>query len=794
MSTVRVVASRDLGRRWRRVLVVIVLVGVVGAFTLAMAAGARRTSSSLDRFKEDSRSADVELAASPTAEQLEELSHAPGVAAMSALIAYGLIIPDAPYFQSIGAPTDDRFGDVIDRDRLVAGRSPDPAAPDEVTIGEGLAASLGLAVGDHLDVESYSPAQIQDILSGVPDAGPPAGPRIRLRLVGIVRRPLDLGEQTASGGLVVLSRAFGPHYGDRVGAFGDRIRLRTDHGVADVPEVVAASKRVLGDSLFIAQGLAVDAQGASNAIDVLALALWIGAGVAVLAGVVTIGIVLTREVSLVSVDLETLHELGCDRRQLVTISAVPGLVVAAGGALLAGVLAVAASPLFPFGVARRADPTVGLHADWTVLLLGIVGVVLVVLVTAFVVARRATRWSAGRASESRPMRTSLVADRVAAAGLAPPVASGVRMALEPGRGRTAVPVRTAFVGASLGILGVTAVLVFSANVDHLAATPGRYGAPWDFKVVDITSNTPCGAGDFGLGQQDGIAALAEICTQNVQVDGRLVGGMAFSQLRGQAIEPEVTAGRPPTGPHEVALGAKTLRALGKHLGDDVEVAGRNAAVTYRIVGQVVLPTLLAAQPLADGAAFTGEGYAPLFDQNLFNRTFVGRFTPRSAHIAVDRRIDAIPQLSPATGPTVPVEVDRLHGIDWLPATLAVLLGGLAVLAVGHALVTGVRRRRRDLALLKTLGFDRRQLRATVAWEATTLALVGLLVGIPAGIVLGTMTWRVVADGLGVAVGATVPVVALAVTAAGALLLVNVIAFLPARAAASCRPAVALRSE
>jgi len=44
MSTVRVVASRDLGRRWRRVLVVIVLVGVVGAFTLAMAAGARRTS------------------------------------------------------------------------------------------------------------------------------------------------------------------------------------------------------------------------------------------------------------------------------------------------------------------------------------------------------------------------------------------------------------------------------------------------------------------------------------------------------------------------------------------------------------------------------------------------------------------------------------------------------------------------------------------------------------------------------------------------------------------------------
>jgi len=368
------------------------------------------------------------------------------------------------------------------------------------------------------------------------------------------------------------------------------------------------------------------------------------------------------------------------------------------------------------------------------------------------------------------------------------------MALEPGRGRTAVPVRTAFVGAALGVLGVTAVLVFSASVDHLAATPGRYGATWDFKVVDTTSNTPCGAGDFGLGQQAGIASLAEICTQTVQVDGRPVGGMAFTQLQGQAIEPEVTAGRPPTGPHEVALGAKTLHALGKHLGDKVEITGRYAAATYRIVGQVVLPTLLSAQPLADGAAFTGEGYAPLFDQNLFNRTFVGRFAPGSAHAAVDRRIDAIAQLSPPTGPTVPVEVDRLHGIDWLPATLAVLLGGLGVLAVGHALVTGVRRRRRDLALLKTLGFDRRQLRSTVAWQATTLGFVGLLVGIPAGVVLGVLTWRVVADGLGVAAGATVPYVALAVMAVVALVLVNAIAFLPARAAANCRPAVALRSE
>jgi hypothetical protein len=154
-------------------------------------------------------------------------------------------------------------------------------------------------------------------------------------------------------------------------------------------------------------------------------------------------------------------------------------------------------------------------------------------------------------------------------------------------------------------------------------------------------------------------------------------------------------------------------------------------VTYRIVGQVVLPTLLAAQPLADGAAFTGDGYAPLFDQNLFNRTFVGRFAPGSARAAVDRRIDAVPQLSPATGPTVPVEVERLHGISWLPATLAVLLGGLAVLAVGHALVTGVRGDA-GTSLLKTLGFDRRL--QPRSWQATTSGWSGCSWH-PAGVVL-----------------------------------------------------------
>ena len=106
----------------------------------------------------------------------------------------------------------------------------------------------------------------------------------------------------------------------------------------------------------------------------------------------------------------------------------------------------------------------------------------------------------------------------------------------------------------------------------------------------------------------------------------------------------------------------------------------------------------------------------------------------------------------------------------------------------------MRRRRRELALLKTLGFTRRQVRTTVAWQATTIAATGLIIGIPIGVVIGNLVWRTVANGLGVTTTPTIAVSALILTALGGLILVNLIAAFPARTAANTRPAVALRTE
>ena len=83
-------------------------------------------------------------------------------------------------------------------------------------------------------------------------------------------------------------------------------------------------------------------------------------------------------------------------------------------------------------------------------------------------------------------------------------------------------------------------------------------------------------------------------------------------------------------------------------------------------------------------------------------------------------------------------VQRISAAPWF-------LGGvLALLAVGtlaHTLLLTARRRRRDLAILRTLGFVGRQVRATVGWLAFAIVTPALVFGLPIGIAAGRWGWR-----------------------------------------------------
>jgi predicted lysophospholipase L1 biosynthesis ABC-type transport system permease subunit len=142
----------------------------------------------------------------------------------------------------------------------------------------------------------------------------------------------------------------------------------------------------------------------------------------------------------------------------------------------------------------------------------------------------------------------------------------------------------------------------------------------------------------------------------------------------------------------------------------------------------------------------------------------------------------------------PSDILNFGRVQNLPQILAGIIAILAGATLAHTLVSAVRRRRRDLAVLKTLGFVRRQTLAVVLWQATTLASIAVLIGVPLGVALGRWAWALFADQTGVVREPVVPPWQIAVVVAGTLLLANVVAALPGRLAARTRPAEALRAE
>ncbi len=73
---------------------------------------------------------------------------------------------------------------------------------------------------------------------------------------------------------------------------------------------------------------------------------------------------------------------------------------------------------------------------------------------------------------------------------------------------------------------------------------------------------------------------------------------------------------------------------------------------------------------------------------------------------------------------------------------------VAVATLAHTLVSSVRRRRRELAVLRTMGFVRRQVWLSVFWQTATLVSIALIVGIPLGALMGRFAWNLFADDLG----------------------------------------------
>ena len=175
-------------------------------------------------------------------------------------------------------------------------------------------------------------------------------------------------------------------------------------------------------------------------------------------------------------------------------------------------------------------------------------------------------------------------------------------------------------------------------------------------------------------------------------------------------------------------------------------------------------------------------------------TFRPGADPAGAVARLDRRLSAVDENFFTRPPTAPADLVNFGGIQNLPLIPGSVLAVMALLTVAHLLATSIRRRRRDLAILKTLGFARGDVGRTVAWQATTLAVVALVAAVPLGVAAGRTVWRLFAEQLGVIPDISTPVVLLALVVPATILLANLISIGPAVTAMRTRPASVLREE
>jgi putative ABC transport system permease protein len=130
----------------------------------------------------------------------------------------------------------------------------------------------------------------------------------------------------------------------------------------------------------------------------------------------------------------------------------------------------------------------------------------------------------------------------------------------------------------------------------------------------------------------------------------------------------------------------------------------------------------------------------------------------------------------------------------MPLLIAALAGFAAAATLARNGLTTVRRRRRELAILTTLGFTRAQVRGAVAWQATIVVAIGTLVGVPLGAGAGRWVWDAFAAHTGFASEPITPTGATMLVLPAAVLVANLIALLPGALAARRGPAAILRAE
>jgi ABC-type lipoprotein release transport system permease subunit len=808
----------ELRTRWRSAFWLALLVGLAGGIVLTAVAGARRTDSAYPELVRETGAPDILVNPddgndSGLVDRYDEVARLPQVARLG--VFYGVLVfplgssPEEIFTDIQLAPTEpglyDSFGF-----NVLEGRLPAPGRIDEVAIDFRKAARDDLGPGDTfagipVDVEALmerlgsrdSDALFEAVARG--EAGDP----IEFTITGVLASPdnLVVDEGFESPYTYFTAALLDEHPGALAGFHGAQATL--ERGARDETAFRRAVEALVPDETVEFQSRARIDETVERAVRPYTVALWAFAIAVAATAVLVLGQAVARQRFLDAADDAPLATIGCSRGQLLALVGLRTALFAIPGIAVALLLAVLASPLMPIGPASRAEIDPGIEVDAVALGLGAVLLAVVIALLTLLAARRLVLRASGNEHVPRPG----IAAVLARTRLGPSATSGIRYAFEPGWGRTAVPARSTLVAAAIAVATVLAALTFAAGLDRLLGTPRLFGVTWQLEL-EGGGETPEEAQrdieniDAALRRDVDVAAWSRLDSSRVELEGRNIPAVAITPVEGRVV-PTVTSGRAPQADDEVALGKRTLDRLGVDVGDEVDARYQGERVPLTVVGRVVLPGLgnyPGGDKTApgDGALLTLPGLravAPAFED--FSRTIArldDEADGRAARRRIADRLGGGVDDYRVLGVQQPADVVDLERVRATPVILAALLGLLGAATVAHALVTTIRRRRRDLAMLKTLGFTRGQVSAAIAWQASTIALVAVLVGVPLGVAVGRSAWSLLAADIGVVAEPAVAWLAVALALPVLLVGANLVAAVPAWLAGRTRPAAVLRAE
>jgi ABC-type lipoprotein release transport system permease subunit len=267
------------------------------------------------------------------------------------------------------------------------------------------------------------------------------------------------------------------------------------------------------------------------------------------------------------------------------------------------------------------------------------------------------------------------------------------------------------------------------TLDH----PERAGKAWD--IAFYADPAP-----RGLATDPDVAG-ADRVDRSVADFGNLSVPLYGVKAVGSALHMSVLAGRAPTGPDEVALGPSTADLLHVAVGDRIAAAAGNRRA-LRVVGTALLWEDNGQSAYDEGAWVTDVGYRSLRPaEPYWSYYFVDVSDDLDVRVA-RHRIEAAGGVYAPKWPR-PAGLTNLRTVRAVPLIVGIVISALGAAGLGYALAK-TRRRQHDVALLRALGMPVRRVRAVLLWQAANVVAIGLVIGIPAGLLAGRLLWRLIA--------------------------------------------------